>query len=128
MKLGHVALWTNQLEELKTFYIKYFHATSNNKYLNKKTEFESYFLTFDSGSKLELMSIPSLKEDNNLSSGTVGIAHLAFSTGTKDAVDSLTETLRKDGYSVLSEPRVTGDGYYESVILDPDGNSVEIVL
>jgi lactoylglutathione lyase len=127
MHLEHVAIWTKDLERLKGFYEQYFDAQSNEKYINPNKGFESYFLHFDSGARLELMSMPSIPEtkDNALEQFT-GIIHLAFSAGSEQNVDQLTLRLKRDGYSVVDGPRHTGDGCYESVALDPDGNRIEI--
>lgn len=127
MRIEHIAIWTKQIEELKDFYIKYFHATANDKYVNVAKGFESYFLSFDDGCRLELMQMPSIPENlNNMHKQYQGLIHFALSVGDKAGVISLTEVLRKDGYSVISEPRTTGDGYFESVIADPDGNRIEL--
>jgi lactoylglutathione lyase len=129
MKIEHIAVWTRQLETLKTFYETYFSASANQKYTNPKTQFESYFLTFDSGPRLEIMQAPDVSE--NLQPLTVrptGYVHLAVSVGSREEVDRLTEKLRADGYQVVGLPRFTGDGYYESVILDPEGNRIEITV
>ena len=127
MKIEHIALWTHQLEALRAFYCAYFDAVSGEKYTNPRTGFESYFLSFESGARLELMcraDIPPTQTDPHRQA--TGLTHLAFSCGGRDRVDALTERLRGAGYSVVGEPRVTGDGYYESIILDPDGNRIEI--
>ncbi|MDF2484805.1 MAG: glyoxalase [Herbinix sp.] len=126
MKINHIALYTNQLEQLKNFYITYFQASSNDGYHNKITGLRTYFLSFSDGSRLELMTRPNLTELQP-SPYQTGYIHLAFSAGGKEAVDSLTARLESDGYTVASRPRTTGDGYYESCILDPDGNQIEIV-
>ncbi|GAB3165601.1 VOC family protein [Telluribacter humicola] len=127
MRLEHIALYTRQLEVLRDFYMKYFEATSNEKYINPAKGFESYFLSFADGARLEIMQKQSIPEYAGESGGEyTGLTHLAMQTGTKEAVDSLTEQLRADGYRVVGEPRTTGDGYYESVVLDPDGNRIEI--
>jgi len=126
MKIDHIALWTNNLERLRSFYITYFQGECGKKYKNEGSEFESYFLSFSSGSRVEIMSIPGLTTDIG-QQHIVGIAHLSFRVGSKEAVDLLTSELRIAGISVYSEPRFTGDGYYESGILDPDGNQVEIM-
>lgn len=129
MKIEHIAMWTNQLELLREFYEKYFEAKSGDKYLNPEEEFESYFLAFSDGTRLELMQIPRLaSRPDVLELKQVGFSHLAFSVGSRERVDALTGQLKSDGYSVASPPRFTGDGYYESVILDPDGNRVEITI
>jgi lactoylglutathione lyase len=125
MHIEHIAIWTNQLESLKTFYETYFAAHANQKYTNPKTHFESYFLTFANGPRLELMQRPDI-ENIPPAEAVVGYAHLAFSVGSREEVDRLTQRLAKYGYQVVSQPRTTGDGYYESVVLDPDGNRVEI--
>ena len=124
MKIEHVALWTNQLELLKDFYTTYFEEKAGSKYVNEKKGFTSYFISFTTGARLEIMhrsGIPTVEAGQHM-----GLIHFAFSTGSKEKVDRLTERLRKDRYEIASEPRTTGDGYYESVVLDPDGNFVEI--
>jgi lactoylglutathione lyase len=128
MKIEHVALWTNDLERAKKFYCTYFGGQPNNKYVNGAKQFSSYFLTFNGGARLELMQKPGLQPANPAQNNAAGYVHLAFSTGSRDAVDHLTDRLRHDGYPVLGEPRTTGDGYYESVVADPDGNLVEITV
>ena len=127
MHIEHIAIWTQQLEALKTFYETYFAARADQKYTNPKTHFESYFLTFDAGPRLELMQRPDIEGPQAVQQ-QVGYAHLAFSVGSKEEVDQLTQRLAEDGYQVVSGPRTTGDGYYESVVLDPDGNRVEITV
>lgn len=129
MKIEHLAIWTNQLEELRSFYIKYFGAISNEKYHNPKKQFNSYFLSFDGGARLELMqmiNIPGNKNDAMLQA--TGLAHFAMSVGSKEKVDEMTEQLRSDGFTIVGEPRWTGDGYYESVVFDPDRNRIEITI
>lgn len=128
MKIEHIAIWVKDLERSKQFYQKYFGAVSNEKYHNPVKNFESYFLSFDQGSRIEIMTRPDIKEsENSYQSQQFGIIHLAFSVDTKEKVNELTETLRRDGYTIAGEPRTTGDGYYESVILDPENNIIEIV-
>ncbi|HBX20994.1 MAG TPA: glyoxalase/bleomycin resistance/extradiol dioxygenase family protein [Porphyromonadaceae bacterium] len=126
MKIEHIAIWVEDIELLRLFYMKYFRVTCNNKYVNRKRDYTSYFLSFGEGkSRMELMNIPNMIEP--ISRGQMkGLAHFAISVGSKDVVNSLTETIRKDGYTIAGEPRTSGDGYYESVILDPEGNFVEI--
>ncbi|WP_187986586.1 VOC family protein [Listeria marthii] len=124
MKIEHVALWTTNLEKMKQFYSTYFGAIANDLYENKTKGFTSYFLSFASGARLEIMSRTDVT--NQLSGENLGWAHIAISTGTKEAVDELTEKLRQDGFEIAGEPRMTGDGYYESVVLDPEGNRIEI--
>ncbi|MDH6306469.1 lactoylglutathione lyase [Parabacteroides sp. PF5-5] len=127
MKIEHLAIWADDIELLREFYMKYFDVSCNDKYTNTKRGFSSYFLSFgEDKSRIELMHIGDLQEP--LKRGQMkGLAHIAISVGGKEAVDALTETFRKDGYTVASEPRTSGDGYYESAILDPEGNYVEIV-
>ena len=123
MKIEHIALYTNHLEEMKAFYLQYFDGKANDKYVNAKKGFASYFISFASGSRLELMAQQGIGETR---SAGIGFIHLAFSAGSKEAVDALTKKLQEDGFQKVSGPRTTGDGYYESAILDPDGNLVEI--
>ncbi|MBC2306769.1 glyoxalase/bleomycin resistance/extradiol dioxygenase family protein [Listeria welshimeri] len=124
MKIEHIALWTTDLEKMKDFYVKYFGATANDLYENKTKGFTSYFLSFENGARLEIMSRKDVTGKNL--GENLGWTHIAVSTGTKEMVDELTEKLRKDGFKVAGEARTTGDGYYESVVLDPEGNRIEI--
>lgn len=125
MRIEHLAIWTGDLERLKAFYVKYFGAEAGEKYRNAATGFESYFLSFTSGSRLELMSAPDLAPA--LPAGKrAGLAHSAVAAGTRNEVTALTDLLRRDGFTIASAPRATGDGYFESQILDPDGNLIEI--
>ncbi|MCH4886852.1 glyoxalase/bleomycin resistance/extradiol dioxygenase family protein [Acidaminobacter sp. JC074] len=124
MKLEHIAIWTNQLDVMKAFYCKYFNGISGQKYSNEVKHFESYFISFDSGARVELMTKMNLEKSFM---PAVGIAHLAFSVGSKEEVDRLTEVIKRDGYQT-TQPRTTGDGYYESTIKDPDGNIIEITI
>lgn len=127
IKIEHVAIWTRDLERLKTFYEMYLGARAGLKYVNPTRQFHSYFLTWGSGARLELMSVPGLQESTDTQAvQRAGYAHLAFSVGSEQRVDELTARLKQDGYTVLSGPRRTGDGYYESSVLDPDGNRIEI--
>ena len=129
MKSEHIAIWTSNIERLKLFYTEYFGCTSGSKYINSTKSFESYFLMFDSGCRLEIMQMPSIPLNlNNSFSQYLGLIHFAVSVGSKENVDELTARLRSDGYEIVGEPRVTGDGYYESRILDPDGNRIEITI
>lgn len=124
MKIEHVSLYTSNLARARAFYETYFGGTACALYHNQKTGLQTYFLSFADGARLELMTRPGLAD---AAEGLrVGWAHLAFSTGSRAQVDELTARLRADGYPVVSDPRVTGDGYYESCVLDPDGNTVEI--
>jgi lactoylglutathione lyase len=126
MKINHIALYTMDLERMKTFYETYFHAVPNQGYHNKNTDLRTYFLSFEDNTRLEIMTRPTLEQSVSSPLDT-GYIHLAFSVGSKDKVDDLTTTLEKAGYTILSKPRTTGDGYYESCVLDPDGNQIEIV-
>ncbi|WP_294464201.1 VOC family protein [uncultured Ruminococcus sp.] len=125
MKIEHIAMYVNDLEGAKEFFEKYFNAKSNEKYNNIKTGFQSYFLSFDGGARLEIMSKPNVEEDNKALIKT-GYSHLAFSVGNREKVDNLTAQLKSDGFSVISGPRVTGDGYYESCVLGFENNQIEI--
>jgi lactoylglutathione lyase len=125
MKIDHIALYTNDLERLRTFYCTYFHATSNDGYHNAKTGLRTYFLSFEDETRLEIMTRPGLAS-SQASTECPGYTHLAFRTQSRASVDLLTDTLRKADYTVMSRPRVTSDGYYESCVLDPDGNRIEI--
>lgn len=114
---------------MRTFYMNYFGAKSNEKYVNAKKQFESYFLSFDTGARLELMRMQGIPASmNDIYKQFSGLIHFAVSVGSEEKVNSLTEQFRKDGYEVLDGPRRTGDGYYESVVLDPEGNRVEITV
>lgn len=127
MKLEHLAIWVEDLEKMKAFYCRYFDMISGEKYHNPTKKFSSYFLSFASGARIELMHRPDISESVGLNP-YLGYAHIAISTGSKENVLTMTETLRKDGYTVSGEPRTTGDGYFESVILDPEGNSIELTI
>ncbi len=125
MRIEHIAMYVNDLEASKDFFAKYFNATSNEGYHNKKTDFRSYFLSFEDGARLEIMNRPGMEDDPKGETRT-GYIHIAFSLGSKEAVDELTERMRNDGYNVVSGPRTTGDGYYESCIVGIEGNLIEI--
>jgi lactoylglutathione lyase len=127
MHIEHIAMYVNDLEAAKDFFIKYFHAVSKDGYHNKSTGFRSYFLRFDNGARLEIMNRPEM-DDYNKAFTRTGYIHIAFSLGSKAAVDDLTERMRKDGYEVISGPRTTGDGYYESCIIGFEGNQIEITI
>lgn len=129
MNIHHVAIWTKDLEILSRFYEKYFGAKKGKMYENSIKGFSSYFLKFEGGSSLELMKmvrIPEIK--NNINDQYLGIIHLAISVGSKEDVDRKTLEIEKDGYLVVSKPRWTGDGYYESCIFDPENNRIEITI
>ncbi len=116
MRIVHIAVHVNDPEKARDFFVKYLSARSNEGYHNTKTDFRSYFLSFDDGAGLEIMNKPDMADDEKKLART-GYMHIAFSVGCKDVVDELTEKLRNDGYSVISGPRTTGDGYYESCIV-----------
>ena len=127
MKIEHVAIWAKDLEGMKSFYENYFNATSNDKYINEKKGFSSYFLSFDSGARLEIMHNDNIPESqNDIYAQFTGLIHLAISVGSAGEVDALTTKLKTNGFEVLDGPRTTGDGYYESAVLDPEGNRLEI--
>ncbi|HPG40276.1 MAG TPA: VOC family protein [bacterium] len=126
MKISHIALWVTNIEHMRQFYETYLGGIGNKKYENPAKGFTSYFLSFAGTSRLELMHKPGISGVAATDVDRPGIAHLAFSVGSPDAVDALTNRLRNDGYKIIAEPRRTGDGYYESVIADPEGNRLEI--
>lgn len=127
MKIEHIAMYVNDLEGTKRFFEKYMGAISNSLYHNKVTGFKSYFLTFEDGARLEIMNRSDMENMDKTLQRT-GYIHIAFSVGSREKVDLLTEQLKKDGYKVISGPRTTGDGYYESCILDMEGNQIEITV
>ncbi len=127
MKIEHIAMYVNDLEGAKNFFETYFEAVSNQGYHNKTTDFKSYFLTFEDGARLEIMNRPGMQDDAKGLYRT-GFVHLAFRVGSKERVDKLTERLQKDGFEVISGPRMTGDGYYESCIVGIEGNQIEITI
>lgn len=127
-RLHHIALYTRQLEVIRDFYCTYFQAKPNEKYVNSRTGFESYFLSFGGEAKLEIMQREDVREANQQDGKEcLGLTHFALSVGGVEDVNAITGQLRAAGYRVVGEPRWTGDGYFESVILDPDGNRVELV-
>ena len=129
MKIEHIALWASAIEKLREFYVKYFGLKSNEKYSNKIKGLSSYFLSFESGARLEIMQMPGVKgSGRDPIKQYVGFEHLAISVGSKDKVDLLTSRLENDGYKILGGPRTTGDGYYESIILDTENNRIEITV
>ena len=125
MRIEHIAMYVNDLEAARDFFVRYFGAVSNEGYHNKTTDFRSYFLSFDDGARLELMKKPQM-DDAEKTLNRTGYIHIAFSLGSKEAVDELTERLKNDGYQVINGPRITGDGYYESCIVGIEGNQIEI--
>lgn len=128
MTLEHVALWTNDLEKLKAYYVRYFGGVPNAKYRNEAKQFESYFLTFASGARLELMCMPGIPANANdtISQQHRGIIHLAFGVNSRAEVDAKAAELRAAGFPILSGPRLTGDGYYEFETVDPENNRLEV--
>ena len=127
MRIEHVAMYVNDLEQARDFFVRYFGAVSNNGYHNPRTDFRSFFLTFEDGARLELIHKPHM-EDAEKSLTRTGLIHMAFSLGSKEAVDNLTAALTRDGFRLLSGPRTTGDGYYESCIVDLEGNQIELTV
>lgn len=127
MKIEHIAMYVNDLEAAKEFFIKYFDAVSNEMYHNQRTGFKSYFLSFEEGARLEIMT-KEVMEDTKKTLTRTGFIHLAFSVGSKEKVDSLTSKMKEDGYEVISGPRTTGDGYYESCIVAVEDNQIEITV
>ncbi len=125
MYIDHIALWTNDLERLKDFYSRFFNCSVSERYDNIKKQFSSYFLSFQDGARIEIMKRTDITEGTGKEK--IGLAHFAVVVGTKDQVDKQTKILEQAGVIVESYPRTTGDGYYESVILDPDKNRIELV-
>ena len=127
MKIEHVAMYVNNLEEARAFFVKYLNGKSNDGYHNKNTDFRSFFISFDDGARLEVMTKPNMV-DANKDLNRTGYVHIAFSVGSSEEVDRLTAELKADGYEVVSGPRTTGDGYYESCIVAIEGNQIEITI
>ncbi len=126
MKIEHIAIWVKDLEIIRDFYTRYFGMHCNEKYINKMKRFSSYFLSFESGTRIEIMHKSGISDQQNDNAGMYGLAHFAISVGDREKVDQLTEDLRRGGIHIVGPPRVTGDGYYESIVQDPEGNLVEI--
>ena len=127
MIIEHVAMYVNDLEKARDFFVSFLNGKSNDGYYNEKTGFRSYFVSFDGGARIEIMNKPDMSDDNKDLNRT-GYAHLAFSVGSKDRVDELTVKIRNAGYEVVSGPRTTGDGYYESCIVTFEGNQIELTV
>lgn len=127
MRIEHVAMYVRDLERARDFFVEYFDGESNTGYCNQTTGFRSYFIRFEDGSRLEIMNKPEMDHQEKTVNRT-GYAHIAFSVGSREKVDRLTENLRSAGYEIISGPRITGDGYYESCILDIEGNQIEITV
>jgi lactoylglutathione lyase len=128
MTFDHVAIWTTHLEKLKDFYVKFFNGIANLKYTNKETGFESYFLTFQSGSRLEIMQKPGIPENLNdtVDKQHQGLIHLSFGVENMEQVLQKSQEMEKEGFRILRGPRKTGDGYFEFETLDPDNNRIEV--
>lgn len=126
MKIDHIAIWAEDIELLRKFYMRYFNMSCNDRYVNPIKNFSSYFLSSDDGgARIEIMNMPG--KEAPVSRGNLkGLAHFAISVGCKDVVDNMARRFKEDGYTILSEPRTTGDGYYECAVADPEGNYVEI--
>ena len=127
MKIEHIAMYVNDLEAAKVFFVTYLDGKANELYHNKSTGFRSYFISFDEGARLEIMNKPEMTDPAKDIART-GYAHVAFSVGSEEKVDELTAMLKADGYEVLSGPRTTGDGYYESCVVAVEGNQIEITV
>lgn len=127
MRIDHIALYVNDLEAARDFFVTYLDGESNDVYHNRKTDFRSYFITFDDGARLEVMTKPGMADLEKHLNRT-GYIHVAFGVGSKEKVDSLTAELKDAGYEVVSGPRTTGDGYYESCIVVIEGNQIEITV
>lgn len=128
MKLEHVALYVSDLERARAFFVDWLGGRSNEGYRNPKTGLRTYFISFDGGARLELMTRPDIPECGGNRPTQTGYAHVAFSVGSRDRVDQLTHALQEAGFSVVSGPRTTGDGYYESCVLDLEGNQIELTI
>jgi lactoylglutathione lyase len=125
LSIEHLALWSEDIERLRQFYERHLGAQAGELYRSKSQPLISYFLTFGKGARLEIMSSPQLAA--RPTGRPVGLAHFALRVGSRELVDQLVEKLRSEKIEIAGEPRLTGDGYYEAVILDPDGNSIELV-
>ncbi|MVT12086.1 VOC family protein [Chitinophaga tropicalis] len=128
MKIHHLAIWVDDLEGMKNFYLKYFEASCGSLYVNPVKKFSSYFISFSmGGSQIELMHRPGIDGAPEKRGFNKGIAHLAITVGDKEKVNAMVENFRQEGYMIQGEPRTTGDGYYEAVVLDPEGNLIELL-
>lgn len=127
MKIEHVAMYVNDLDAARVFFVNFLGGVSNSGYHNEKTGFRSYFISFGNGARLEIMNKPDLNDDQK-SLNRTGYAHIAFSAGSKEKVDELTKKAESAGYEVISGPRTTGDGYYESCIVAVENNQIEITV
>ncbi len=127
MKIDHIAMYVNDPDAARDFFVRYFDGKSNDGYYNEKTGFRSYFISFDDGARLEIMNKPEMADEEKPLNRT-GFIHIAFSVGSRDRVDELTQQLKADGFSIVSGPRTTGDGYYESCIVAVEENQIEITV
>lgn len=127
MKIEHIAMYVNNLEAARDFFVKYLDGKSNDGYHNKNTDFRSFFISFEDGARLEIMKKPDMVDMDKPLNRT-GLIHIAFSVGSKEKVDELTARLKEDGFEVVSGPRTTGDGYYESCIVGIERNQIEITV
>jgi lactoylglutathione lyase len=126
MIIHHIAIWTSDLERLKTYYEKYFGAVAGQKYTNPIKQIETYFLSFGGETRLEIMHRQSLSRSKAPANTETGYTHIAFSIGSRGKVDQAAERFKSDGFVIVDGPRLTGDGYYEFTTLDPDGNRIEV--
>lgn len=129
MKIEHIAIWVDEIEVMRSFYMTYFNMKSNDIYINIKKNYSAYFLSFeDSETRIEMMHRNDISSSPSNHGMLKGLAHIAISVGNEENVNAITERLRNDGYTIASEPRTTGDGYYESMVLDPEENRIEITV
>ena len=128
MRIDHIAIWVDDLEKMRDFYLQYFDTTSGDLYVNPEKKFSSYFISFKGGSsRVELMNRHDISKSNTAQGLSMGLTHLAFTVGSRERVDEMVEMFRKNGFEIDGEPRLSGDGYYEAVILDPESNLVELL-
>ena len=127
MRIEHVSMYVNNLDAAKNFFVTFLGGVSNDGYHNEKTGFRSYFISFEDGVRLEIMNKPDMIDVQKELNRT-GYAHIAFSVGSKEKVDEITNKLKEAGYEIVSGPRTTGDGYYESCIVAIEGNQIEITI
>ena len=128
MKIEHIAIWVKDIDKVREFYRKYFGGVVHPIYHNPAKQFTSRFITFDDGARLEIMHRPDIDTTEMFHVEHLGFTHLSFSVGSKEEVDHLTQQMSSEGVPVVGQPRTTGDGYYESVVLDPEGNRIEITI
>lgn len=125
IRVDHIGIWTIDIEKVKEFYVRYFGCSVNEKYVNPTKQFESYFLSFENGVRIEIMKRSGKMESR--SDHSAGLAHISIAVGSREEVDNLTARMEKEGVIIESKPRLTGDGYYESSVLDPENNRIEII-